>query len=163
MGTLPRSGSVEVTTSATPAQIWDLLTDIARAGEWSHETRSGDWLDGATRATAGARFKGRNGIGRQRWTRVCEIESAEQPHVLVWRTIPSRLFPDSTRWTYELAPVDGGTRVTQRFEVLKLGWLMDRLLYAFIPAHRDRTAALRGDLEKLGEVAAAEPSVPTSQ
>ena len=162
MGTLPRSGRVEVTTSATPDQIWDLLTDIGRAGEWSHETRGGDWLDGATGATAGARFKGRNGKGLQRWTRLCEIESAEHARVLSWRTVPSRLFPDSTRWTYELTPVDGGTRITQRFEVLELSWLMDRLFYAFIPAHRDRTAALRGDLEKLGEVAAAAPALPTS-
>ena len=157
MGALPRSGRVEVTTDASPEQIWDLLTDVTRAGEWSHETRGGLWLDGATGATVGARFKGLNGKGRQRWTRVCEIESVERPRVLAWRTVPSRVFPDSTRWTYELTPVDGGTRITQRFEVLQLGRLMDRLLYAFVPAHRDRTKALLGDIEKLGEVAATEP------
>ena len=154
MGTLPRTGTVEVITGASPQQIWDLLADIARAGEWSHETRGGVWLDGATTATLGARFKGLNGKGRQRWTRVCEIVAAEHPHQLAWRTVPSRLFPDSTRWTFEMTPVDGGTRVTQHFEVLKLHPIVDRIFYALIPAHRDRTAALRGDLEHLAEMAA---------
>ena len=154
MGTLPRTGIAEVTASASPEQIWDLLADITRAGEWSHETRGGVWLDGATTATLGARFKGLNGQGRQRWTRVCEIVVADRPHQLSWRTVPSHLYPDSTQWTYEITPVDGGTRITQRFEVLKLHPIIDRIFYALIPAHRDRTAALRGDLEHLAEVAA---------
>lgn len=162
MGTLPRNGRVETTTNASPGQIWDLLVDITRTSEWTHETRGGAWLDGATGATAGARFKGHNGKGLQRWTRVCEIETAERPRVLVWRTVPSRLFPDSTRWTYELTPVDGGTRIAQSFEVLQLSALMDRILYAIVPAHRDRTAALQGDIEKLGEVAARAPAPRSS-
>jgi hypothetical protein len=65
------------------------------------------------------------------------------------------MYPDSTRWTYELAPIDGGCRVTQRFEVLKLNPIMDRLFYALIPAHRDRSDALARDVRTLGTVAAA--------
>jgi hypothetical protein len=154
MGTLPRTGTVEVTASASPEQIWDLLADITRAGAWSHETRGGVWLDGATTATLGVRFKGLNGKGRQRWTRVCEIVVADHPHLLAWRTVPSRLYPDSTQWTYEITPVNGGTRITQRFEVLKLHPIIDRIFYLLIPAHRNRTAALRGDLQHLAEAAA---------
>jgi uncharacterized protein YndB with AHSA1/START domain len=154
MGTLPRNGTVEVTTDASPEQIWDLLADVTRAGEWSHETRGGMWLDGATSARAGARFKGLNGKGRQRWSRVCEIETADRPHTLAWRTVPSRLFSDSTRWTFAITPVDGRARITQTFEVLKLHPVVDRIFYALIPAHRNRTAALRGDLEHLAAVAA---------
>ena len=153
MGTLPRNGSVHLTTSASPEQIWDLLADVTRAGEWSHETRGGMWLDGATTARPGARFKGLNGKGRQRWSRVCEIETAQRPHTLAWHTVPSRLYPDSTRWTYEITPVDGGTRITQTFEILKLHPVIDRIFYALIPAHRNRTAALQGDLEHLADVA----------
>lgn len=49
----------------------------------------------------------------------------------------------------------GGTRIIQRFEILRLHPLVDRLFYLCIPEHRDRTEALRGDLERLGEAAGA--------
>ena len=67
--------------------------------------------------------------------------------------MPCRLYPDSTRWTYELTPVDGGYSHHAAFEVLKLHPVIDRIFYALIPAHRNRTAALQGDLEHLAEVA----------
>ena len=53
MGTLPKNGSATVEATATPEQVWTLLTDITRAGEWSHETQGGEWLDGATAAAPG--------------------------------------------------------------------------------------------------------------
>ena len=62
--------------------------------------------------------------------------------------------PDSTEWHIRVEPVDGGgTRIVQSFVVLKLNPIMDRLFYAMTPEHRDRTAALRDDLERLGKVA----------
>jgi hypothetical protein len=160
MGTLPRNGSAAVDVEATPAQVWALLADVTRAGEWSHETQGGEWLDGATAAAPGARFRGRNRNGWQKWSRVCEVLSADAPRVISWRTVPSRMYPDSTRWTYELAAVDGGCRVTQRFEVLELNPILDRLFYAFIPAHRDRSAALADDLRSLGALAGQTVAVP---
>jgi uncharacterized protein YndB with AHSA1/START domain len=154
MGTLPKNGAVSVETSATPAQVWAVVTDIARAGEWSHETQGGEWIDGATAAVPGARFRGRNRQGRTKWSRVCEVLDADAPRRISWRTVPSRIYNDSTRWTYELEPTDTGTRITQRFEVLSIGPVVERLFYALIPAHRDRSEALRADLVRLGEVAA---------
>jgi uncharacterized protein YndB with AHSA1/START domain len=154
MGKLPRSGSVEVTTTASPDQVWKVLADVTATGDWSHETRGAVWLEAADEAVPGARFKGLNGKGGMKWTRTCEVVEAEPGRVLSWRTVPTGLYRDSTRWTYELEPVaEGGTRIVQRFEVLALGPVSDRLFYALIPAHRDRTEALRGDLEQLGAVA----------
>lgn len=162
MGRLPRTGSVEVVTGASPEEVWEVLTDVARAGEWSHETKGGEWLDGASGWAVGARFRGRNQQGRTRWRRVNEVLVADRPRELSWRTLPSRLYPDSTRWTYALDPVEGGgTRITQRFELLHINPLIDRLFYLCIPAHRDRTEALRGDLQRLGEVAAGSPATPS--
>lgn len=161
MGTLPKNGTAEVEVDATCEQVWHLLTDITRAGEWSHETQGGDWLDGATGPVAGARFRGRNKNGRSKWTRVNEVLETEAPLRLSWRTVPSALYRDSTRWTYELTPTDRGCRITQHFEVLMIHPLLDRLFYAMIPAHRDRSAALAGDLQRLGEAAAREVPQPT--
>lgn len=161
MGTLPKSGSATVDVAATPEQVWALLTDITRAGEWSHETQGGEWLDGATSAVLGARFRGRNQQGRTKWSRVCEVVVADAPRTISWRTVPTRVvYRDSTRWTYELAPTDTGCTITQRFEVLQLGPILDRFFYAIVPAHRDRSAALAGDLRSLGEVAAGKVVEP---
>lgn len=38
--------------------------------------------------------------------------------------------------------------------MLRLNPVVDRLFYLCNPAHRDRTEALQGDLQRLGEVAA---------
>lgn len=154
MGTLPKQGSVDVVAAATPEQVWAVLADVTRTGEWSHEAVGADWLDGATAATPGARFRGRNRQGRTRWSRECEVVAAEAPRRFRFRTVPSPIYRDSTLWTFELAPVEGGTRITQRFEVFQIHPLLDRLFYAVMRDHRDRTEALRGDLERLAAVAA---------
>ncbi len=158
MGTLPKAGSVTVEVAATPAQVWALLADVTRTGEWSHETQGAEWLDRATAAAPGARFRGRNRQGRSTWSRVCEVVTADEPHAISWRTVRSRLYPDSTLWSYEIVPTEAGCRVTQRFEVLYVNPVADRLFYVLVPAHRDRSAALESDLRRLGEVAAR--SVP---
>ena len=161
MGQLPKHGSATVETSASPEQVWTLLTDVTRTGEWSHETQGGEWLDGATAPVPGVRFRGRNKNGRTKWSRLCEVDAADAPQLVSWHTVPTRLYPDSTRWTYELAPTDTGCRITQRFEVLKIHAFFDWLFYAVIPAHRDRTEALTADLVRLGEVAATQVATPS--
>jgi hypothetical protein len=153
MGTLMRTNRVEVVTEAAPEAVWAVVSDVTRVGDWSHECRGSEWVDGATAAQAGARFRGRNRVNRRAWTRVNEIVAADAPRELAWKTIPSALFPDSTLWTITLEPVAGGTRIVQRYEVLKLGPLLDRLYYLTTPKHRDRTAALTADMQALGEVA----------
>ena len=151
MGTLPKTGQVSVEVDATPEQVWNLLIDIARAGEWSHETQGGEWLDDATGPAPGARFRGHNKNGRTKWNRQCEVLTADEPRTISWRTVPTRLYRDSTIWTFELEPTEAGCRITQRFEVVMIGPIMDRLFYAAIPAHRDRSAALTDDIRRLGE------------
>ena len=160
MGKLPKKGEVSVEVDATPEQVWTLLTDITRAGEWSHETQGGEWLDGADGPAVGARFRGRNQNGRSKWSRQCEVVVADGPRTISWRTVPTALFRDSTIWTYELEPTDSGCRITQRFEVVMIGPIMERLFYVIVPAHRDRSAALAEDVRRLGEHAAV--AVPTS-
>jgi uncharacterized protein YndB with AHSA1/START domain len=153
MGTLPREGRVEVTTTASPTSVWEIVRDPTRVGEWSHECKGAEWLDGATEATPGARFRGRNRLKKARWTRVSEIVSVEAPRELAWRTLPSARYPDSTRWTITVEPVEGGSRIAQRFDVLKINPVAERLFYLMIPKHRDRSEALEGDLRALAALA----------
>jgi uncharacterized protein YndB with AHSA1/START domain len=138
-------------------QVWDVIVDVTRVGEWSHECRTARWLGGAQAATPGARFRGRNRAGWARWSRVCEVVTVDPLREFGWRTVPTLLFPDSTEWRLRLEPHPGGTTITQSFTVLKGQWLLDRLYAMLIPAHRDRDARLGADLARIGDAAAADP------
>lgn len=147
---------VSVTVSADIDDVWDVVRDVTRVGEWSHECVGAEWLGGGTAAAPGARFRGRNRAGRFRWGRVCEVRSAD-PYELVWITVPTARFPDSSEWRIALATADGGTRISQQFRVVRVPPVLGRIYALMIPSHRDRTAALVQDLERLGDVAARRP------
>lgn len=146
------AGDVSVTVDVPIDAIWEVVRDVTRVGEWSHECVGATWIDGFTSATPGARFRGRNRAGLFRWGRVCEIVAAE-PHELVWRTVPTARYPDSSEWRIELTPVDGGTTIAQRFRVLRAPKVLAVVYALLIPNHRDRDEALVADLRRLGEVA----------
>lgn len=146
--------TVAVVVDADIDAVWDVVRDVTRIGDWSHECVSASWLGRAAIAVPGARFRGRNRARLLRWGRVCEVVSA-QPYALVWRTVPTLLFPDSTEWSIRLETVDGGTRISQDFRVVR-GTALLAVIYAFmVPTHRDRTAELTRDLERLGAAARA--------
>src|ERR1035441_1251487 len=114
-GTLPRAGrpypdlmkgSVTVHFAAPPAQVWDLVSDITRIGEFSPETFEARWLTrpqvAATGPEVGARFRGhvrRNGrgpggpAGGSGATR-----AANSPSRSTARKSPSSI-PGATSWT----------------------------------------------------------------
>lgn len=150
-GRLQRQGSVEAVVDAPVDAVWDVVSDPTRTGEWSHEARRHEWRAGSGRATPGARFRGHNRVGPIRWTRECEVLAVDPPHEIAWRTVPTPLFPDSTEWRLRVEPADGGgTRIVQSFRVLRLHPLLDRLFWLVLPPHRDRSAALTADLDRIG-------------
>lgn len=149
-----KRGHNEVVVAAGPGAVWDVVVDVTRVGEWSHECTECSLLGGATRAEPGARFRGRNRQGIFRWGRVCEVLAAEPPE-LVWRTVPTTLYPDSTVWRIRVTPTDGGTRLEQSFEVVRAPKILDVVYAVIVPAHRDRDAALTDDLYRLGALASS--------
>ncbi len=60
--------TVSVFVAAPPETVYDLVADLTRMGEWSPETTEVRWLDGATQAKVGARFRGTNRNGFRRWS-----------------------------------------------------------------------------------------------
>jgi hypothetical protein len=158
---LKESVRVETVVEASPEDVWAVAGDPTRVGEWSHECREVEWCDGATSSVPGARFRGRNRLGRLGWTRVNEVVTADAPRELAWRTVPSRLYPDSTLWRITIEPVAGGTRITQSYEILHINPVFGRLMWLLIPKHRDRTEALAQDVRTLGEVARARAATTT--
>lgn len=153
MNRVQKRGCVQVVVDADVNDVWRVVSDVTRVGEWSHECHSARWLAGATEAVPGARFRGNNRAGWWRWGRTAEMVTVDEPGELVWRTVPTFLFPDSTEWRIELEPSAQGTVITQTFTVLRAPWLLDWLYARMIPAHQDRDARLAADLVRIGEVA----------
>lgn len=153
-----KHGHVQVETDAAPSEVWSVLRDLPRIGEWSHECVAISFVGGATRAEPGVQFRGRNRQGAFRWGRRCEIITAEFPE-LSFRTVPTAAYPDSTVWTIRLGPTTcGGTRIDQTFDVVQAPAILEVVYAVLVPAHRDRNAALTEDLDRLASLALAEAS-----
>jgi hemerythrin-like domain-containing protein len=152
-----KSGRTEVWVDVDPERVWAVVRDVTRVGEWSHECMGARWVGDATSAVPGARFRGRNRAGIFRWGRLCEIVAAE-PRELVWRTVPSVLYPDSSEWRIRVIHADDGTRIEQTFQVLRAPKVLDIAYGTLVPGHRDRTQALTEDLQRLGRLAAGAPT-----
>jgi hypothetical protein len=152
------AGRCEVQTEAPIEAVWEVVRDVTRVGEWSHECVGVRWLDGAVAAEPGARFRGRNRAGVFRWGRVCEIVRAE-PYELVWRTVSTALFPDSTEWAIRLRPTGEGTAIEQTFTVVRAPKVLAVAYALLIPGHRDRDAALTADLQRLAAIAGSRVAV----
>jgi len=148
------SGHVEVVVPAPVESVWAVIADVTRTGEWSRECRVVEWVDGAGRAIPGARFRGANKAGAWSWSRYNEFVEVDEPRTLMWRTVPERLFPDSTEWRFSFEDVEGGTRITQEFRAVRAPAVLIRLYAMFVPSHVDRASELQGDLVRIGAVAA---------
>jgi len=143
-------GSVTVHFAAPPAEVWDLVSDITRIGEFSPETFEARWVGDATGPRVGARFRGhvrRNGRGPVYWT-TCTVTASE----------PGREFafavsgPGDTivnAWRYQLDPSEDGTDVTESFKLP--GTLPFRLYWSLAGRARLRTnlTGMRVTLEKM--------------
>jgi uncharacterized protein YndB with AHSA1/START domain len=110
---------VEIVVEKDPAQMWDLVTDVSRIGEWSPECVGGTWLDGA-QPRAGARFEGRNDLGGGfRFSVTCVVTAAERPGVFEWVVLDPAGDPGQpgSIWRYDLGPGDapGQCRVRHTF------------------------------------------------
>jgi uncharacterized protein YndB with AHSA1/START domain len=161
-GSYPRvvRGSATVHIAAPASQLWDLVTDITRIGEFSPETFEAQWLAGADGPRAGARFRGhvrRNGRGPVYWT-TCTVIASDPgrefafsvagPGGKIWNT-----------WRYEFCPRAEGTDVTESFELSDT--LAIRLYWKLAGRARRRTNmnGMRVTLERIKAVAeAADPS-----
>jgi uncharacterized protein YndB with AHSA1/START domain len=74
----PQQGRASIDIAAPPEAVFDLIADVTRMGEWSPECYRCEWLDGASVAGAGARFRGYNRRGRYGWKRTAVIDTAER-------------------------------------------------------------------------------------
>lgn len=105
---------------ATPEQVYDVVSDVTRTGEWSVFTRACEWdegsLDADGRPVVGASFTGHNSRPGRDWDTRSEVVVADRGRQFAWAVNGGLV-----RWGYEMAPegpASGtrGTRLTQRWE-----------------------------------------------
>lgn len=142
-------GSVTVHMDASPDRIWELVSDVTKIGRYSPETFEAEWLDGATGPAVGARFRGhvkRNGWGPTYWT-TCSVTECEPGRVFAFG-VGSRDKPLNV-WSYRLEPTDGGTDVTESFELSPI--LPLRIYWAVLGWARGRTnrEGMQATLERI--------------
>ena len=148
----PPTGEVSVHIKASPAEVWDLVSDVTRIGEFSPETFEARWRHGYDHAEVGAKFKGhvkRNGVGPTYWS-PCTVTKCE----------PERVFEFSVgtettsvnNWGYRLQAQNGGTLVTEYFRLETA--LPLRLYWTVLGALRKRTneRGMRTTLERMKAV-----------
>lgn len=101
--------SIEI--DAPPARVWEVVSDVRNATQWSSQAWKIFALGGRT--TKGTWALNLNKRGPVLWpttSRVVEFEPG--------RRFGNRITENTTVWVFELEPTpDGGTRLTERREV----------------------------------------------
>lgn len=155
------SGEVTRDIAVDADELYRWVSDVTRTPEWSPEVRRCDWLGDAPGAAIGARFRGRNRWRVTAWSRSCEVTVVDPGREFAFRTLPGRLAPDSTTWTFRFAPIPGGTRLTLSYRITQpLPAGQERLALLLLPHHRDRRPDLDASLGRLAEAAEGRRAVP---
>ena len=150
---LPSLGDeVSVLMDAEPAEVWDLVSDVTRIGEFSPETFEARWTRGSTGPEVGAWFKGhvkRNGVGPTYWS-LCRVTRCEVEEVFEFAVGTEDM--NVNNWGYRLEPKDGGTLVTEYFRLASN--LPTRIYWLLLGPLRRRTnqKGMRTTLERMKAV-----------
>lgn len=105
--------SVDTVIDAPADELYAMISDITRMGEWSPENTGAAWKGEATAAEVGARFTGKNANGRKRWSTDCKVVEAEPGKAFAF-AVTAVGFKVAT-WRYVLEPAGSGTRVTEQW------------------------------------------------
>lgn len=137
--------------AAPPEVVFAAISDITRMGEWSPETQSAEWKDGATEPVVGAKFTGHNRHGDKTWSIDAEIVECV-PGERFFFDCTSRGYVFS-KWGYTVEPTDDGCRVTEYSQDLRPESAHERSTQ--ISGVSDRASHNRAGMEKTLERLAA--------
>lgn len=133
-----------------PGAVWDAITDFASLPAWMPGVKAvaeGDPESGAPRWT----------LTTSEGMMTVEVVELEAPRRMTSRIAGDGLAFGGT-WTYEVVPVDGGTRLT----ITEDGWISNPLFRFFahyvFGVNRTIDDALRGLGERFGETVMPRPA-----
>ncbi|MGN5238233.1 MULTISPECIES: SRPBCC family protein [unclassified Rhodococcus (in: high G+C Gram-positive bacteria)] len=110
MQTLPLTFQSSVVVRATPEEVYALVSDVTRTGEWS-PVCTGCWWDNGDGPEVGAVFVGRNVTPERTWETRSEVVVADRGREFAWS-----VGPGVVRWGYLIEPTDGGAELTETWE-----------------------------------------------
>jgi hypothetical protein len=99
------------TIAAPPEQIYALISDLPRMGEWSPENTGGKWLGGASSATVGSTFKGDNRNGSKSWSTKVTVTAANPGKEFAFAISFGPL--SVAEWRYDLVGDGESTTITE--------------------------------------------------
>lgn len=100
--------------AAAVDDVWALVSDLPRMGEFSPENRGGRWVGGSTGAALGAVFRGANGRGVRRWSTRSRVVRCDPGRAFAFDV--SFAGRPVARWSYELEPTGEGCRLTETWQ-----------------------------------------------
>jgi Polyketide cyclase / dehydrase and lipid transport len=107
--------SESVVVSCSPEDLYDMVCDVTRMGEWSPVCKACWWDDGDG-PRPGAWFTGRNELPGRTWETRSMVVAADRG-----REFAFAVGGAWARWGYTFTPVDGGTQVTESWDFLPDG------------------------------------------
>ncbi|MGH3248434.1 MAG: SRPBCC family protein [Trebonia sp.] len=109
--------SASIVIARSSEDLYDMVADVTRMGQWSPICKNCWWDEGTSGPSAGAWFVGRNEApGRDPWETRSQVVAADPGKEFAF-TVGG----EWVRWGYTFIPVDGGTEVTESWEVLPAG------------------------------------------
>ncbi len=118
-GTNLRSHQESVTIQAGAEDLYDLVCDITRTGQWSPVCTSCWWEDPAQAGHVGAWFTGNNELPARTWQTRSQVVAAERGREFAW-IVGGNL----ARWGFTITPGQVGTTLTESWEFLPDGITM---------------------------------------
>lgn len=138
---LRKGDSVSASTmvNATPAEVYDVVSDVRRIPEWSPECIHAEWVDRTT-------FRGTNRRRLGRWTTLARIVAADPGHEFAFAVQLGG--GDFTRWSYRMESHPDGCRVTEEVRMCVDLPLLALAFERIALGVRDRRTDLQGNLDQ---------------
>lgn len=113
MTELKRSESISV--AVAPDQLYAMVSDVTRMGEWSPICKA-CWWDEGQGPEVGAWFTGRNELPERTWETRSQVVAADPGRKFAWEVNDGWVY-----WGYTFEPDGEGTRLTESWEFLAKG------------------------------------------
>jgi hypothetical protein len=139
--------SMSLHIEAPADHVYHLVADVTRMPEFSPEILRCQWLNGAQAPAVGVRFAARNKVPRRPpWTNKPVVTVVEPGRAFGFAR--TEKFAGTVEWSYRFDPEEGGTTVTESYEVTRplspVGWFIIGTLFG----RKDRRSDLRAGMEE---------------
>jgi hypothetical protein len=140
---MPASISASRPIAAPADQVWSMVSDLPRMGEWSPENTGGSWTHGASGPAVGATFKGTNANGKKRWSTQVKVTTCEPGRAFGFAVSAAGFSVAS--WDYTIEADPSGCVVTETWTDTR-NWLATKL-GGLASGVNDRETFTRGSIE----------------